>query len=98
LKAKGIVLKKDIADLGFWKYVMVPAPDEILIELFQVDKTKLRSSMLTISSKDSQDGYITRLYEQVFYFNPDGLIRSLVLILPGLTSQCLGFTNKVISF
>jgi catechol 2,3-dioxygenase-like lactoylglutathione lyase family enzyme len=41
LKAKGIVLKKDITDLGFWKYVMVPAPDEILIELFQVDKTKL---------------------------------------------------------
>jgi len=41
LKAKGIVLKKDITDLGFWKYTMVPAPDEILIELFQVDKTKL---------------------------------------------------------
>ncbi len=43
LKAKGVVLKKDITDLGFWKYVMVPAPDEILIELFQVDKTKLPS-------------------------------------------------------
>ncbi len=41
LKAKGVVLKKDITDLGFWKYIMVPAPDEILIELFQVDKTKL---------------------------------------------------------
>jgi catechol 2,3-dioxygenase-like lactoylglutathione lyase family enzyme len=41
LKAKGIVLKKDITDLEFWKYTMVPAPDEILIELFQVDKTKL---------------------------------------------------------
>jgi catechol 2,3-dioxygenase-like lactoylglutathione lyase family enzyme len=41
LREKGIVLKKDITDLGFWKYVMVPAPDEILIELFQVDKTKL---------------------------------------------------------
>jgi hypothetical protein len=43
LKAKGIVLKKDITDLGFWKYMMVPAPDEILIELFQVDKTKIPS-------------------------------------------------------
>ena len=41
LKAKGVVLRKDITDLGFWKYVMVPAPDDILIELFQVDKTKL---------------------------------------------------------
>jgi catechol 2,3-dioxygenase-like lactoylglutathione lyase family enzyme len=41
LRAKGITLKKGITDLGFWKYVMVPAPDEILIELFQVDKTEL---------------------------------------------------------
>ncbi len=41
LTSKGIILKKGITDLGFWKYVMVPAPDEILIELFQVDKTKL---------------------------------------------------------
>ena len=41
LRSEGIVLKKGISDLGFWKYIMVSAPDEILIELFQVDKTKL---------------------------------------------------------
>jgi len=41
LKSGGIALKKNITDLGFWKYVMVPAPDDILIELFQVDKGKL---------------------------------------------------------
>jgi catechol 2,3-dioxygenase-like lactoylglutathione lyase family enzyme len=41
LISKGIILKKGITDLGFWKYVMIPAPDEILIELFQVDKAKL---------------------------------------------------------
>jgi catechol 2,3-dioxygenase-like lactoylglutathione lyase family enzyme len=41
LRSGGVVLKKSISDLGFWKYIMVPAPDEILIELFQVDKTKL---------------------------------------------------------
>jgi catechol 2,3-dioxygenase-like lactoylglutathione lyase family enzyme len=40
-RSRGVALKKKIVDLGFWKYVMVPAPDEILIELFQVDKTKL---------------------------------------------------------
>jgi catechol 2,3-dioxygenase-like lactoylglutathione lyase family enzyme len=37
----GVVIKKGISDLGFWKYIMVLAPNEILIELFQVDKTKL---------------------------------------------------------
>jgi catechol 2,3-dioxygenase-like lactoylglutathione lyase family enzyme len=41
LTSRGGALKKGITDLGFWKYIMVPAPDEILIELFQVDKTKL---------------------------------------------------------
>ena len=41
LISRGVVLKKGISDLGFWKYVMVPAPDEILIELFQIDRTKL---------------------------------------------------------
>ena len=41
LRSEGVALKKDVTDLGFWKYMMVPAPDEILIELFQVDKTKL---------------------------------------------------------
>ena len=41
MKSKGIVFKKDITDLGFWKYVMVPAPDDILIELFEVDKTRI---------------------------------------------------------
>ena len=43
MKTAGIVFKKDISDQGFWKYIMVPAPDEILIELFEVDKTRVPS-------------------------------------------------------
>jgi len=46
LRSGGVAFKKGITDLGFWKYIMVPAPDEILIELFQVDKTKLPSQFL----------------------------------------------------
>ena len=41
LRSGGISFRKGITDLGFWKYIMVPAPDDILIELFQVDKTQL---------------------------------------------------------
>jgi catechol 2,3-dioxygenase-like lactoylglutathione lyase family enzyme len=41
IQAGGVKLKKGITDLGFWKYMMIPAPDDILIELFQVDKSKL---------------------------------------------------------
>ncbi len=46
LRSGGVVLKKGMTDLGFWKYIMVPAPDEILIELFQVDRTKLPQKYL----------------------------------------------------
>lgn len=41
LQSGGVLLTKGITDLGFWKYIMVPAPDDILIELFQVDKTQI---------------------------------------------------------
>ncbi len=46
LGSGGVVLKKGITDLEFWKYIMVPAPDEILIELFQVDRAKLPQQYL----------------------------------------------------
>jgi hypothetical protein len=39
-------LQKDLTDLGFWKYIMVPAPDNILIELFEVDKKQIPSQYL----------------------------------------------------
>jgi catechol 2,3-dioxygenase-like lactoylglutathione lyase family enzyme len=41
LEANGIVFSKGITDAGFWKYIMVPAPDDILIELFEVDKKQI---------------------------------------------------------
>ena len=41
LKTGGVPLRKGISDFGFWKYIMVPAPDDVLIELFQVDRSQL---------------------------------------------------------
>ena len=34
MKHKGVEFKKNITDLGIWKYIMVPFPDDMLIELF----------------------------------------------------------------
>jgi len=45
LKSKGILFTKDITDAGFWRYIMVPAPDDILIELFEVDKKQIQSDL-----------------------------------------------------
>ena len=38
LKVMGFPFTKGITDIGAWKYIMVPAPDNVLIELFQVNK------------------------------------------------------------
>lgn len=36
MKNKGFNFKKTIQDHGSWKYVMVEAPDKVLLELFQM--------------------------------------------------------------
>jgi catechol 2,3-dioxygenase-like lactoylglutathione lyase family enzyme len=41
MKAKGFQFRKEISDFGFWKYVMVQAPDNVLLELFQIIPEKL---------------------------------------------------------
>ncbi len=41
MKAKGVQFRKEISDFGFWKYVMVQAPDHVLLELFQIIPEKL---------------------------------------------------------
>lgn len=46
MRSKGISFKKDIVDFGFWKYIMVPAPDDILIELFQINRDKIPQEFL----------------------------------------------------
>ncbi len=38
MKSGGVEFRKGISDFGFWKYIMAPAPDDILIEVFEVDK------------------------------------------------------------
>jgi len=47
MKSKGVEFKKGITDFGFWKYIMVPAPDDILIELFEVDKNTIPPQLST---------------------------------------------------
>ncbi|MBN1883398.1 MAG: VOC family protein [Deltaproteobacteria bacterium] len=41
LTDRGVTLRKGVTDFGVWKYVMVPAPNDVLIELFEVDRNAL---------------------------------------------------------
>jgi len=46
LKTMGLSFKKSITDIGVWKYIMIPAPDNVLIELFQVNKDAIPKKYL----------------------------------------------------
>ena len=41
MRARGMSFRKGITDFGFWKYVMVMAPDNVLLELFQIIPDKV---------------------------------------------------------
>jgi len=45
MRKTGIQFRKPITDFGFWKYVMAPAPDGVLLELFEVDKAEIPEEM-----------------------------------------------------
>lgn len=41
LLARGIEFRSGIREFGSWRYLMCPAPDDVLLELFQVDAKTL---------------------------------------------------------
>ena len=41
LRAAGVEFRSGIRDFGAWKYIMCPAPDNVLLELFEVDSAQL---------------------------------------------------------
>jgi catechol 2,3-dioxygenase-like lactoylglutathione lyase family enzyme len=45
LRRNGVPLRKPVTELGGWRYVMVPGPDEVLIELFEVTPEKLPAQL-----------------------------------------------------
>jgi catechol 2,3-dioxygenase-like lactoylglutathione lyase family enzyme len=45
LAARGIAPAKGVTELGVWRYVMVPAPDDVLVELFEVSREKVPEAL-----------------------------------------------------
>lgn len=37
LKDMGVAFRSEIREFGSWRYIMCPAPDDVLLELFQID-------------------------------------------------------------
>ncbi len=45
MRSRGVPFSKGITDLGYMKYIMVPAPDDILVELFEVDISQIPANL-----------------------------------------------------
>ncbi len=45
LRQKGVAFRGDIHDFGFWRYIMCPAPDGVLLELFEFDEEELPAQL-----------------------------------------------------
>ena len=39
MRAHGVAFRSEIREFGHWRYVMVAAPDDVLLELFEIDET-----------------------------------------------------------
>lgn len=45
LRHLGVPLRGPIRDFGGWRYLMCPAPDEVLLELFEVDTDRVEPAL-----------------------------------------------------
>lgn len=50
LVANGIQFRSAIREFGTWRYLMCPAPDNILLELFQIDIPEMPPALQTFFS------------------------------------------------
>jgi catechol 2,3-dioxygenase-like lactoylglutathione lyase family enzyme len=50
LTANGIQFRSDVREFGTWRYIMCPAPDNVLLELFQIDIPEMPPALQTFFS------------------------------------------------
>ncbi len=41
LEANGVAFRSGIREFGSWRYIMCPAPDNVLLELFEADRAQM---------------------------------------------------------
>ncbi len=45
LLAAGVALRSGIREFGSWRYLMCPAPDDVLLELFEIDTSAMEPAL-----------------------------------------------------
>ncbi|MCU0849521.1 MAG: VOC family protein [Spirochaetes bacterium] len=60
LQSAGTGFRKTVTDIGYMKYIMVPAPDGVLIELFEVNRALIPAEYHDYFSWESRTDADTR--------------------------------------
>jgi catechol 2,3-dioxygenase-like lactoylglutathione lyase family enzyme len=45
MRSKGALFRSEIRDFGNWRYIMTAAPDNVLLELFQIDLNTIEPAL-----------------------------------------------------
>ncbi|MBT8447796.1 MAG: VOC family protein [Gammaproteobacteria bacterium] len=45
LVARGVPLRSGVREFGSWRYIMCPAPDDVLLELFEIDTVNMEQEL-----------------------------------------------------
>jgi len=45
LLSKGVTFRSGVREFETWRYIMCPAPDNVLLELFQIDREKMPDAL-----------------------------------------------------
>ena len=52
MEASGVRFRSEIREFGSWRYIMCPAPDGVLLELFQIDRDKMPPELAAFFTPD----------------------------------------------
>jgi len=51
----GVMFRSGVREFGTWRYIMCPAPDDVLLELFDVDTTSMPSELARYFGDETAD-------------------------------------------
>jgi len=49
----GVTFRSEVREFGTWRYIMCPAPDDVLLELFEIDTASMPAELARYFDDDS---------------------------------------------
>jgi len=49
----GVTFRSEVREFGTWRYIMCPGPDDVLLELFEIDTASMPAELARYFDDDS---------------------------------------------